>query len=426
MLAAGHYQVAKKIYGVFPGRFPILYSKASLFRAKQNKKRSDISQEAPCPESLEYPDEHKPLHFLNTVLRDVVETPGSVVPFLMLLKEIESVTHATTSALFITKESGENELVAITNESELNALNDYLSRISIDANYNALHSHSQVPGSAYDIKIIHLSENNQNPHGTLVLKIPKSIPNGISTIEIESIKHALSGILSSSQYLDMSKRLALHEERALIARELHDSLAQSLSYLKIQVSRLQSLLKINSLNSDSNVNAVNGIVEELRTNLNISYKQLRELITTFRLALKSRDLAHALEDSVEEFENRSSIAVSLDNRLSRMDLAVDEEIHVLQIIREAISNVVRHSQASRAEVSLSTLNHGLICINIDDDGIGMKNIQARTHRHGLIIMQQRAHELGGKFRVQASHLGGTRITATFQTKNNKKYPSDLK
>ena len=397
----------------------------NLFQTKQNKKH-DVSQEIPCSEFLAYPDEHKHLHFLNSVLRDIVENPGSVSPFLMLLKEIELVTHADTSAIFITKESGGNELVAITDESELDVLNDYLSYISIDANYNALHSHGRSSNSTYDIKIIRLSESNQNPYGTLILKIPKPVTNEISTMEIESIKCALSGILSSSQHLDMNKRLALHEERALIARELHDSLAQSLSYLKIQVSRLQSLLKINPLSSDSNINAVDGIVEELRTNLNISYKQLRELITTFRLALKSRDLAHALEDSVEEFENRSSVAVSLDNRLSRMDLAVDEEIHVLQIIREAISNVVRHSQASRAEVSLNILNHGSICINIDDDGVGMKSVQAKTHRHGLIIMQQRAHELGGKFRVQASQLGGTRITVTFQTKNHKKYPPSLK
>lgn len=400
-----------------------------MFWPKKNKKRA-AGQEVPCPEFLEYPGEHKHLHFLNAVLRDIVEAPGSVAPFLTLLKEIESVTHAVTSAIFITRESGGNELVAITDESERDVLNDHLGHISIAANYDTLHSYSQADSQAssslYDIKIIRLSDSNQNPYGILVLKIPRSVSNRISVMEIESIKCALNGILSSSQYLDMSKRLALHEERALIARELHDSLAQSLSYLKIQVSRLQSLLKVNPLNSDSNINAVNGIVEELRANLNVTYNQLRELITTSRLVLKSRDLAHALEDSVEEFENRSNVAVSLDNRLSRMDLAVDEEIHVLQIIREAISNVVRHSHASCAEVTLCISNHGLICISVDDDGVGMKNIQAKTHRHGLIIMQQRAHELGGKFRVQTSQLGGTRITVTFQTKNHKEYSPGLK
>jgi len=163
--------------------------------------------------------------------------------------------------------------------------------------------------------------------------------------------------------------------------------------------------------------AVNGIVEELRTNLDVSYKQLRELITTFRLALNSRDLSHALENSIEEFENRSSVAINLDNRLSRTDLAVDEEIHVLQIIREAISNIVRHSQASRAEVTLCILPERLVSITIDDNGIGINLNQTATHRHGMIIMQQRAHDLGGKFRVQESLLGGSCISVTFETKN---------
>lgn len=393
--------------------------KTNFPQAENDRGQNKISQEVPCPRISEFPADHKHLHFLNTVLHDLVENPSSVSPFLVLLNEVEYLTQAMTSAIFITKESGERELVAITDESELDTLSDYLSYTSASLNDNSLHAHGRHSDNSYAIKVVHLGESNQDPHGILILKVPKSVSDRFSELGIDSIKHALNGILLSSRYLDVSKRLALHEERALIARELHDSLAQSLSYLKIQVSRLQSLLKINPLGSEGNVNAINGIVEELRANLNVSYKQLRELITTFRLALKSRDLAHALEDSIEEFENRSSVAVSLDNRLSSMDLAVDEEIHVLQIIREAISNVVRHSQASCAEVSLSISNRGLICISIDDDGIGMKNTQVRTHRHGLIIMQQRAHELGGKFRVEASQLGGTRITVTFQTKNKK-------
>ncbi|QMU62367.1 MAG: hypothetical protein GKR92_11930 [Gammaproteobacteria bacterium] len=355
---------------------------------------------------------HRHIHFLHTVLRSIIENPGSNAPFKTLLKEIEEICSADASAVYLTKESGENELLASTNEQDL--LFSYLNHMSIDDHYNALSS--QINNSPYHIKIIRLSEDSLNTYGTLLLKIPKDLSDQISIEEIDSIRIALSGILSSSQHLDMSKRVALHQERALIARELHDSLAQSLSYLKIQVSRLQALLNPSKVNSEDNVVAVNGIVEELRTNLDVSYKQLRELITTFRLALNSRDLSHALENSIEEFENRSSVAISLDNRLSRVDLAVDEEIHVLQIIREAISNVVRHSQASRAEVTLSILQQGLVSISIDDDGIGINNNQTATHRHGMIIMQQRAHDLGGKFRVQKSLLGGSCISVTFETK----------
>lgn len=377
----------------------------NLFCSNKNGKHPERKNDA-----LEH---HRHIHFLHTVLRSIIENPGSNTPFNMLLKEIEDICSADASAMYLTKESGENELLACTNDQEL--LFSYLDHISIDKNYNALQS--QASNSIYDIKIIRLSEDSLNTYGTLLLKIPKDLSNNISIEEIDSIRMALSGILSSSQHLDMSKRVALHQERALIARELHDSLAQSLSYLKIQVSRLQALLKPNKIKSENDVIAVNGIVEELRTNLDVSYKQLRELITTFRLALNSRDLSHALENSIEEFENRSSVAINLDNRLSRTDLAVDEEIHVLQIIREAISNVVRHSQASRAEVTLSILPNKLVSITIDDDGIGINENQNTTHRHGMIIMQQRAHDLGGNFRVQESLLGGSCINVTFETKN---------
>ena len=375
-----------------------------LFRSNKNGKYTEHEDDALA--------HHRHIHFLHTVLRSIIENPGSNAPFQTLLKEIEDICSADASAVYLTKETGENELLACTNEQDL--LFSYLNHMSIDEHYNALHSH--INSSPYHIKIIRLSEDSLNTYGTLLLKISKDLSDKISIEEIDSIRIALSGILSSSQHLDMSKRVALHQERALIARELHDSLAQSLSYLKIQVSRLQALLNPSKTNSEDNTVAVNGIVEELRTNLDVSYKQLRELITTFRLALNSRDLSHALENSIEEFENRSSVAINLDNRLSRVDLAVDEEIHVLQIIREAISNVVRHSQASRAEVTLSILQQGLISITIDDDGIGINNNQTATHRHGMIIMQQRAHDLGGKFRVQKSLIGGSCISVTFETK----------
>lgn len=392
----------------------VLRNWRNIFRSYKHTKKHKEKGNRSKHISSDPPIHHKHIHFLNTVLRSIIENPGSTAPFKTLLKEIDKITCSDASAIFLTKESGENELLATTNELEQDLLFSYLNHISIDDHYNALHSQQQ--NNNYDIKIIRLSESDLNTNGILFLKIPKYLSSKISIEEIESIQVALSGILSSSQHLDMSKRVALHQERALIARELHDSLAQSLSYLKIQVSRLQALLKSNSISSENDAVAVNGIVEELRTNLDVSYKQLRELITTFRLALNSRDLSHALENSIEEFENRSSVSITLDNRLSRIDLAVDEEIHLLQIIREAISNVVRHSQAHRAEVTLCLVSQGIVSVTIEDDGIGINNNKTTSHRHGMIIMQQRAHDLGGKLRVQKSVLGGASITVTFATK----------
>lgn len=370
-------------------------------------------------DEFEIPTHHKHFHFLNSTLSAIIENPNSSTSFDIILKDVTKLLTAEAGALFLISESGTPELVSITDQSQQAFLKQYLHQLSIDSNYNAIEKHQQKIDLSFDVKIIRMSDDKQKPCGVLLLKIPKSAAKNISILEIESIKQSLSGILSSIKQADMSKRSALHEERALIARELHDSLAQSLSYLKIQVSRLQSLIKPDLSKEEVDLNAVGGIAEELRTNLNISYKQLRELITTFRLTLHSENLGQALEDSVEEFENKCSISFHLDNRLAQIDLAVDEEIQVLQIVREAISNIVRHSQATQAEITLSKISAHKISITIDDDGIGMDETHTNKRRHGMIIMQQRAHDLGGKFRVLTSSLGGLQIKVTFITKNKR-------
>jgi two-component system nitrate/nitrite sensor histidine kinase NarX len=204
----------------------------------------------------------------------------------------------------------------------------------------------------------------------------------------------------------MKLRNALNEERAAIARELHDSLAQSLSYLKIQVSLLQTMLK-NESNGASNVDTV---LQELRNTLSAANLQLRELITTFRLTMHGKTFAQALEDSIDEFERRSSIAFDLDNRLPVGQLTVAEEMQLLLILREALSNVVRHAHASYCWVSVRLTDDGAVYLGVDDDGTGMRSaIHDAEPHHGLVIMQERAHGLGGTLRIEEREGGGTSL-----------------
>ena len=362
---------------------------------------------------------HASIQFLNKTLRAIIENSSPSSAFDILLDEITVITNAEASALFIISDSGKPELIASKDSTQSSLLENYINQISIDSNYNVIELKNINGANEFDIKVIRLPNKKYNTNGVLLLKIPKFYSKKISKKELDSIKDSLSGILLSIHQADMSKKKALHEERALIARELHDSLAQSLSYLKIQVSRLQTLIKLDPPEKNLDLIAANGITEELRANLDISYKQLRELITTFRLTLNNNDLAKALEDSVDEFENKCSISMRLDNRLASIDLAVDEEIQVLQIVREAVSNIVRHSQAKQVEIILLKDTKNNITITIDDDGIGIDETQTNKRRHGMIIMQQRAHDLNGKLRVQSSQMGGTQIQVRFESKNKR-------
>src|SRR5690625_2362140 len=101
---------------------------------------------------------------------------------------------------------------------------------------------------------------------------------------IESVADQLALALSLQAEEDNARRLTLVHERTVIARELHDSLAQALSYLKIQVTRLNRAL------AKDDKATLQDVSNELQEGLNSAYRQLRELLTTFRLDRKSTRL----------------------------------------------------------------------------------------------------------------------------------------
>lgn len=208
------------------------------------------------------------------------------------------------------------------------------------------------------------------------------------------------------------RRVALLEERAVIARELHDSLAQSLSYMKFQLARLQSIFNQEGVSSDAAE-----IANDIREGLDNAYKELRELLTTFRVQMDVRGLDHVLEETISEFSSRSNLSIALDNRLQDCRLTVNEEFHLLHVIREALSNIVRHSGAEKVKVSLVLQSTGEVIVMVDDDGIGPAFDESKPHHYGLAIMTERAHCLGGEIEVIPRRLGGTRVRLVFRPKN---------
>jgi len=96
---------------------------------------------------------------------------------------------------------------------------------------------------------------------------------------------------------------------------------------------------------------------------------------------------------------------------------VNEEFHLLHVIREALSNIVRHSGAEKVKVSLVLQSTGEVIVMVDDDGIGPAFDESKPHHYGLAIMTERAHCLGGEIEVIPRRLGGTRVRLVFRPKN---------
>jgi len=229
---------------------------------------------------------------------------------------------------------------------------------------------------------------------------------------IETLVENLATSMSLDLKFDQDQHMSLIEERSVIARELHDSLAQSLSYLKIQVSRLQILRK-----KDARSEQIDEVVGDLKTGLNDAYIQLRELLTTFRLQLDAAGLEPTLQATVEEFSQRLGFPIQYQCMLNHQRLTPNEEIHVLQLVREALANVVKHALASA--VSLTINNHqGHIKVEIIDDGIGLPNNPDPTNHYGLIIMQDRTDTLGGELSITAGDQGGTQVQVSFHSNHH--------
>ncbi|KAF0103856.1 MAG: two-component system NarL family nitrate/nitrite sensor histidine kinase NarX [bacterium] len=249
----------------------------------------------------------------------------------------------------------------------------------------------------------------EHQYGVLILDIPDGRQLEAWQVQLlEALSRHIGVAIGAERRGEQNRRVALLEERAVIARELHDSLAQSLAYMKIQVSRLQNALKAEDQRAQAD-----RILLELREGMSGAYRQLRELLTTFRLKMDGQNLASALRQTVDEFAERGELEIDLDINLEGCALTPNEEIHVLHVVREALSNVLNHARAKRAAVRLACLAEGEVEVAVEDDGVGIAK-SADLHHYGMTIMEERTRTLSGSIAFTRSAAGGTRVALMFR------------
>lgn len=208
-----------------------------------------------------------------------------------------------------------------------------------------------------------------------------------------------------------SRQQDLAAERAILSRELHDSVAQELSYLQIRVSRMATVL-----DNPERPGEAAEMLKDLKSNLQRANRQVRELISLSRLTMDGRCLNEAIRASVDEFSRRSSCVFELDNRISEQRMGAETELQVLHIIREALANVVRHSHARRVLVCLKELRDRGVEVCIEDDGIGIPAVAEPNGHYGLQMMQERAKSISACLTVQPRHPNGTRVCLVWREK----------
>jgi two-component system nitrate/nitrite sensor histidine kinase NarX len=217
-----------------------------------------------------------------------------------------------------------------------------------------------------------------------------------------------------------ARRLAIMEERNLIGNELHDSLAQALVGMRLQVKLLGELLHRKDLR------AAQSETRNLKLAVDDAHNSLRELLANFRLKIDDRGLVPAVANLIERFRQETSITVFFQNECPRLVLTPRQEIQVFYIIQEALANVRKHSHAHTVRILLNCPRENAYAVLVEDDGAGIVTPldTATPGEHiGLSIMHERAQRLPGELSIESEPGEGTRVLLTFSTASAEASPA---
>lgn len=277
--------------------------------------------------------------------------------------------------------------------------------VSTDGTAAVLGESDAWPEDEPETGVVRFVLSNANPSMGTLEAVFDAEPEDWQTGFGEALAQTIGrGIERSTRQSD-DRRLAVLEERSTIARELHDSIAQSLSYSRIQMHRLKVFIERGEPQEK-----VMETVNELSEGITTAYRQLREVLTTFRLQISSSGLNGAVEETVEEFRGRTGIATTVSNALLGLELTPNEQIHFVHILREALVNVEKHARASSVRVTLSRGADDMFVLRVQDDGVGIPAAPGRYKHFGLSIMKERAEALHGTLTVAPAEGGGTCVT----------------
>jgi two-component system nitrate/nitrite sensor histidine kinase NarX len=218
---------------------------------------------------------------------------------------------------------------------------------------------------------------------------------------LRSFAEMIGIALENARLARENRRMNLMAERQAIANEIHDSLAQNLAYGRMRMSMLQEAVRnMDELQAHKCMRDINEALDD-------GQRSVRELITHFRCQMDPLGLQHALQVLVNEFGERSGIALEYSNRVPDPGLPLEHELQVFHIVREVLANIATHSGATHASMQVTRKGRRYV-FTIEDNGMGISGVPLEGH-YGLTIMRERAQRIGAEIEVESAEGHGTQV-----------------
>ncbi|UCZ83054.1 transporter substrate-binding domain-containing protein [Pseudomonas sp. L5B5] len=219
----------------------------------------------------------------------------------------------------------------------------------------------------------------------------------------ESKRIELELASSREQLRELSAHLesVREEEKARIAREVHDELGQMLTVLKLETSMCELAYAQLDPGLNERLNSMKRLIAQL-------FQLVRDVATALRPPILDAGIASAIEWQARRFEARTQIPclVQVPDNLPRLSDA--KAIGLFRILQEALTNVMRHAQAHTVELSLA-LEGNELCLSISDDGLGFDTTSTRPTSFGLVGMRERVLIMGGSLALHSEPGEGTTL-----------------
>jgi two-component system, NarL family, nitrate/nitrite sensor histidine kinase NarX len=223
---------------------------------------------------------------------------------------------------------------------------------------------------------------------------------------LEALTAHLAGAMENLRLHALEKEAAVSQERTFLARELHDSIAQSLAFLKIQVHLLRDAL------AGDDARQVQQALGEIDTGVRECYGDVRELLVHFRTRANAEDIEPALLTTLRKFEHQSGLKTAMRMQGQGMPLAPVLQVQVLHIVQEALSNVRKHARATQVWLDVQQQPQWRFEVRDDGGGFSPEDGPPDETHVGLRIMAERAECIGASLDVLSKPGRGTSVALT--------------
>lgn len=226
---------------------------------------------------------------------------------------------------------------------------------------------------------------------------------------LHTIGDVLGIAIERAQLFALSAEAGAAEERNRLAREIHDTLAQGLAAIAMQLETADALLDDTAASASAAAERAQAAVQHALALARANLEEARRSVLDLRAApLEGKTLREALTELLDDFSHRHKIAARLECSGAHHPLTARAEVCLYRVAQEALANAARHSGARHVTLRLFVLPDRAE-ITVDDDGAGFDPSQPAPERYGLIGLNERARLLGGALEVQSALGAGTRL-----------------